>query len=118
MKNYYLLENEIITQTANFKFDENCLETQEEIVRDELSGQLYLRSDYESLILTDEYNVKVGEAQKTIKIVGLQSQIDELDKKSIRALREGGIKDSTTGQSWLEYYTEQILDLRARISVL
>lgn len=48
----------------------------------------------------------------------LQSQIDELDKKRIRAGFEPTVKNEATGQTWLEYYTEQIQDLRNQIANL
>lgn len=66
----------------------------------------------------EEYKVKVLTEQNAIKKVDLQSQIDKLDLKSIRALREGGIKDESTGQTWVEYYTSQIIELRTKISNL
>lgn len=55
MTNYYLKENDIITQSANWKFDDNCLETEEEIVRYE--GQLMLASEYATLQNTSEYKL-------------------------------------------------------------
>lgn len=57
MTNYYILENGIITQSANFKFDENCLETQQQIVRAN-NGQLMLQSDYNNYINTQQYKLK------------------------------------------------------------
>lgn len=53
-----------------------------------------------------------------IKKANLQAQIDDLDKKSIRALREPSLKDAENGQTWLEYYTSQITALRAQIASL
>lgn len=52
------------------------------------------------------------------KKLNLQLQINNLDLKSIRALREDGIKDEASGQTWLEYYTSQIQDLRSQIAEL
>lgn len=118
MTNYYLLENGKITQSADFKFSENCLETQEEIVRDELSGQMYLQSDYDALIETEDYKAKVSVQENAITKAQLQSQIDELDKKRIRAIAEPSVKDESTGQTWLEHYNSQIADLREQISQL
>lgn len=118
MTNYYLLENGIITQSSNFKFDDNCLETEEDIVRDELSGKLYLQSDYNSLIATHDYKAKKTAQENAIKKADLQSQIDELDKKRVRAGFEPSVKDSSTGQTWLEYYTAQITNLRVQITNL
>lgn len=73
-------------------------------------------------IATDDevsaYNAAHAEEIKEVKIINLQMQIEELDKKSIRALREGGIKDEATGQTWIEYYTAQIVALRMQIAGL
>lgn len=54
MTNYYIVENNIITQSANWKFDNNCLETEEYIVRAD-NGVLMLQSDYDAYIQTSEY---------------------------------------------------------------
>ncbi len=114
---FYLKENEVITQSANFKFNENCLETQEEIVRDKISGQLMLKSDYNKLISTEEHKKKVKAQENAVKKAEIQAQIEELDKKRIRAGFEPSIKDESTGQTWLEFYT-QILALRAEMAEL
>lgn len=57
-------------------------------------------------------------AQKYINKSLFQSQIEELDKKRIRAGFEPSVKDESTGQTWLEYYNQQIADLRAQITTL
>lgn len=118
MTNYYLLENGKVTQSAEFKFDDNCLETDEKIVREELSGQLYLQSDYNNLIATEEYKTKLALREKESKIIELTSQIEKLDQKRIRAGFESTVKDESTGQTWLEYYTSKIQDLRFQINAL
>lgn len=58
------------------------------------------------------------DAQKHITKQLLKEQIDELDKKRIRAGFEPSVKDEETGQTWLEYYTAQIQALREEISSL
>lgn len=63
---------------------------------------------------TEEYIEKQLENKKYY----LQSQIDEFDKKRVRAIAEPSIKDIATGQTWLEYYTEQIVALRAELAGL
>lgn len=67
---------------------------------------------------TDEYKAKVQQQANAIKKVQLQSEIEALDIKSIRALREGGVKDETSGQTWIQYYTSEIARLRTEISNL
>ncbi len=66
----------------------------------------------------DEYKALIAAEENTAKKAEIQAQIDELDLKSIRALREGGIKDEITSQTWLEYYTEKIQELRQQITEL
>lgn len=63
MTNYYIKENGVITQSANWKFDENCLETEEDIVR--YNGQLMLASDYAALQQTPEYISEQAEIEAT-----------------------------------------------------
>lgn len=53
---------------------------------------------------TEDYKSNVSAAEKEVKKTSLQSRIDELDKKRIRAICEPSVKDETTGQTWLEYY--------------
>jgi len=67
---------------------------------------------------TQAYKAKVLEKENAIKKADLQTQIDEFDKKRVRAGFEPSIKDEATGQTYLEYYTSQIQDLRAQIAAL
>lgn len=66
---------------------------------------------------TPEYKQKVLAEQNLIKKAKLQMQIDLLDSKRIRAIAEPKLKDSESGQTWLEYYTQQIQGLRAQIGI-
>lgn len=66
--------------------------------------------------LTDGTNI--ADRLVSVYITNLQTQIDALDKKRARAGFEPSVKDETTGQSWLEYYTAQIQDLRVQLSAL
>lgn len=61
----------------------------------------------------EEYKNKIKKAENDKKRLEILSQIEELDKKSIRALREDG--QYSEKQTWLEYYTEQITKLRAEL---
>lgn len=67
--------------------------------------------------LTEEEAIEFYIKQnKQIQTNNLLKQIDELDIKRIRAIAEPAQKTST--QSWLEYYTEQIQELRQQIQDL
>lgn len=67
---------------------------------------------------TQEYQDKTSQQEKEITLVNLKLQMQELDKKRIRAIAEPAIKDMESGQTWFEYYTEQIISLRNQISLL
>ncbi|MBR2525783.1 hypothetical protein IKE67_04900 [bacterium] len=60
--------------------------------------------------INPEYETKQAEKQKQIRIDELKLQLEELDKKRIRAICEPSMK--TENQSWLEYYNEQIRQIR------
>ncbi len=64
---------------------------------------------------TQEYKEKIRQEENQAKKATLQLQIDELDKRRIRAICEPEVKDEETGQTWLEYYTQQIQELREEI---
>ena len=78
MTNYYIKENDIITQSANWKFDKNCLETEEEIIR--YNGQLMLASEYAILQETPEY---IAEQLAKAKADKLQENTTKRDARLI-----------------------------------
>ncbi|MCM1265255.1 MAG: hypothetical protein NC200_03565, partial [Candidatus Gastranaerophilales bacterium] len=57
--------------------------------------------------------------QKQVEIQNLyndiRDEIKTLDEKRIRAICEPAIKDEETGETWLEYYTSQIEELREKL---
>lgn len=73
---------------------------------------------FTDLTNSENYKTKILAEQNAAKKAEIQAQIDSLDLKSIRALREGGIKDETTGQTWVEYYKTQIETLREYLNNL
>lgn len=77
-------------------------------------------------ILNDDY-VKLTDAEiedyeterrNRITKINLQAEVEALDLKRIRAICEPGIKDEESGQTWLEYYNEQIQEKRIQITSL
>lgn len=67
---------------------------------------------------TQEYLDKVAQQERESTWADLKLQIKELDEKRVRAVCEPEIKDMESGQTWLEYYTQQIQALRAQIASL
>lgn len=54
--------------------------------------------------------------QNAIRIQEIQNELDQLDKKRIRAIAEPSMMDADT--SWLEYYNKQIKILRNELEEL
>ena len=71
---------------------------------------------YDEFIETDEYKAKEAAVIAFQEKQQLLDQIDELDKKRIRAVCEPSQKDEN--QTWLEYYTNQIIELRQQLQEL
>ena len=62
----------------------------------------------------EEINTKQLKIQNAIRENEILSQLDELDKKRIRAIAEPTLKNEE--QTWLEYYNTQITELRKELS--
>ena len=89
------------------KFEINYVENEDNICE----SIVYLETEEEYL------NRKNNEIIQ-LDIDLLNSQINELDLKRIRAVCEPSIKDEITGETWLEYYNAQVLNLRNQINTL
>lgn len=82
---------------------------------EETNSCLYALSDNEIMennvpIQNPNYDFEMAEQLKEEKKKQIQLQLEELDKKRIRAICEPSIRTET--QSWLEYYNQQVLELR------
>ncbi len=62
----------------------------------------------------DEARVKQLSIQNAIRKEEIKTQLEELDKKRIRALAEPSLKNEDT--TWLEYYNSQITALRSELT--
>lgn len=100
---------------------ENFIEIEEEQAYEidkDIAKFKYIDGQIVDISESSEYKTKKAEEEKEAKITQFRAEIEELDKKRIRALAEPQLKDEATGETWLEYYTKQIQALRAEISAL
>lgn len=100
-----LLEEEI--PNTNRKFEFLYEENEENIIK----SIRYLESE-ETYISRTQFE-DLERSRLLIK-----EKIKQTDLKRIRALCEPSIKDETTGETWLEYYTKQILQYREELNNL
>lgn len=68
---------------------------------------------YETYKLSEEYKKWQNELSKQQNIQCILNQIEELDRKRIRAICEPGMRDD--GSTWLDYYNNQIIELRKKM---
>ena len=61
----------------------------------------------------EEQNAKI---QKETRIAEIKTELEQLDKKRIRAIAEPSLIDEET--SWLEYYNRQVVTLREELEQL
>lgn len=65
-----------------------------------------------------EYIERQQAKEKNAKKIELERQIEDLDKKRIRAICEPEIRNESTGETWLDYYNERIYEIREEINGL
>lgn len=66
----------------------------------------------------DEFEKRLETEKAKAEIDVLNTKIQEIDLKRIRAICEPEIKDEDTGETWLDYYNNQISEIRIEIQKL
>lgn len=64
----------------------------------------------------EEAKVKQLKIENAIRASEIQNELEEIDKKRIRALAEPSLKDENT--TWLEYYNQKVIQLREELSAV
>jgi len=118
---YIFVENGLING-AGFaeRMDDGVLniKVSEEIYEDYVSDPLkYVYKDNE-IVSNPNYEDDHRKFLNQQRIAKIYDLLEELDAKRIRAICENEVKNSETGETWLEYYNKQISDLRAELSSL
>lgn len=100
-----------------------CETVNDDILNIEISKEIYDELCQEPLLYTYN-NGKIiknpnfeNEKQKQIiekEILHIKEELEDLDKKRVRAICEDEIKNEKTGETWLDFYNEQVYDLRLK----
>lgn len=94
------------------------IEVTETLCTDYISdNDKYIYSE-EKIIPNPNYEKILKERNKSEKISKIIEKLNELDNKRIRAVCENQIKDSQTGETWLEYYNSQANKLRCELQAI
>lgn len=109
----HIKNNEIldVTETKYLNKDIINIEVSKEIF--DFSDK-YIYKD-NKIILAPDYETKLKAKQNKELREKIELELEELDKKRIRAICENEMKDTQKQESWLDYYNKKAQDLRAQI---
>ncbi len=94
------------------------IEVQEGMYNDYLANpSKYIFKDDKIVENPDYLNIKARNSALE-EIEQIKFELNELDVKRIRAVCENQVKNSETGQTWLDYYNEQVFQLREKLNIL
>lgn len=88
--------------------------TKMDVTKSEIDNQWYLTKKLE----TENYKQKKVQFEKEKRKNEIQIEMNEIDRKRIRAMCEPELKDAKAGTTWLEYYNTQIKSLRDELTQL
>lgn len=119
---FYRANEDKLIDCADYKYAPDCLES-------EITTRDYYCENADKFSINEVGElIDISNSEKYEEFLALKEkeklqnelllQIDEIDKKRIRAICEPEIKNTSTGQTWLEYYNLQIQDLRNQIAEL
>lgn len=118
---YLYVENGQVNGAGELEqLDESVInfEVSDEIYNNYLSEKYrYIYSDG-NIIENPQYENEKQKAVISQRITDIHEKLNDLDKKRIRAVCESEVKDSQTGQTWLEYYNSLVVDLREELTAL
>lgn len=119
--NYYIFveDNERINGCGQCKvLNDNItnVEVSEEVYNKFIKDNLLYVWDGDKLIDNPNYEEDNQRRQNQIRIEDIKYELEELDRKRIRAICEPS--DKEPGLSWLEFYNQQIAELREELDNL
>lgn len=119
--NYYIFveDNERINGCGQCRvLNDNItnVEVSEEVYNKFIEDNLLYVWDGDKLIDNPNYEGDNQRRQNQIRIEDIKYELEELDRKRIRAICEPS--DKEPGLSWLEFYNQQIAELREELDNL
>lgn len=118
---YIFVENGMLNGCGECRcLDDDTIsfEVQEGMYNDYLANpSKYIFKD-DKIIENPDYTEVKARSLVLDEIEQIKLELNSIDSKRIRAVCENEVKDSKTGQTWLDYYNEQVFQLRERLNAL
>jgi hypothetical protein len=118
---YIYIENEQINGCGQaFQTTEGVINCQvsENVFNEFIEDNLKYIYQNGEIIENPNYEEEKQKVLNKLRINEIQSELDDLDAKRIRAICENEIKDSQSGETWLEYYNKEVRTLREELQEL
>ncbi len=118
---YIYVENGLLNGAGEaFQIDEGviCAEVSDEVYENFIADNLKYVYNGEKIVENPDYDKQLKAKQAQERINEILLELDELDKKRIRAVCEDEVKNAKTGETWLDYYNAQIYELRMEMKSL
>lgn len=77
----------------------------------------YIYSDGQ-IVVNPDFEILKSQAETATRKDELMTELNELDNKRIRAMCENSVKDEETGETWLDYYNNRIIEVRNELQTL
>jgi hypothetical protein len=121
MTYYIYIENGKINGAGQAQLQkENCqnIEITQDIYNSYINDPNKYISNNTQITENPEYENISHEKEVQETKAKILEELEILDKKRIRAICENEIKDSQTNQTWLDFYNNQVQELRAKLNSL
>ena len=119
MTKYIYIENDKINgcgQVEQLDQTTQNIEVDDTIYNEFLEDNLKYIFDSGKIIKNPNYQKEKTTKELKNKIEKLKLQLEELDKKRIRAVCENTIKEEETNQTWLDFYNKEAAEIRQKIT--
>lgn len=118
---YIFVENGVLNGAGEAEqLDENVLniEVSEDVYRAYLDDSLKFIFAEGQIVQNPNYEKDKEKSLNSARISEIKRLLEDIDTKRIRAICENEIKDTETGEMWLDYYNSQVLELRNELKSL
>lgn len=115
MKYYIHTDNNKLNGHGICKTSDSSIEVTEEIYNDYSQNPLKYTLKDNKVIPNPNIESEITLQNNLEKITQIENKLKTLDEKRIRAICENEIKDTQTGETWLDYYNKQIINIRKEL---
>ena len=81
-------------------------------------GYLVYDKNQDKIVVNPNFQKEEKQKNLLVLIKNYENELEELDKKRVRAICEPSIKDEETQETWLDFYNSQVAEIRQNLNTL